>query len=78
MQVLARNAARRVQLWMLQNPEWFSIDEVAAERAQQDLAAEVAEIEQPVDLSEVAPDAGAEAGTETEAGAEQAQSRDTP
>jgi len=78
MQVLARNAARRVQLWMLQNPEWFSIDEVAAERAQQDLAAEVAEIEQPVYLSEVAPDAGAEAGTETEAGAEQAQSRDTP
>lgn len=26
MQVLARNAARRVQQWMLQNPEWFSID----------------------------------------------------
>lgn len=32
MQVLARNAARRVQLFMLENPEWFSIsDEEAAE-----------------------------------------------
>ena len=26
MQVLARNAARRVQQWMLTNPEWFNID----------------------------------------------------
>ena len=26
MQVLARNAARRIQQWMLENPEWFSID----------------------------------------------------
>jgi hypothetical protein len=33
MQVLARNAARRVQLWMLQNPEWFNIDPDAAEIA---------------------------------------------
>jgi hypothetical protein len=34
MQVLARNAARRVQLWMLDNPEWFNIDpEAAAEAA---------------------------------------------
>jgi len=26
MQVLARNAARQIQRWMLDNPEWFSID----------------------------------------------------
>jgi hypothetical protein len=26
MQVLARNAARQIQNWMLDNPEWFSID----------------------------------------------------
>jgi hypothetical protein len=26
MQVLARNAARRIQQWMLQNPEWFDVD----------------------------------------------------
>lgn len=26
MQVLARNAARQIQLWMLDNPEWFNID----------------------------------------------------
>ncbi|PWK60295.1 hypothetical protein [Roseicyclus mahoneyensis] len=30
MQVLARNAARQVQRWMLDNPEWFSIDPDAA------------------------------------------------
>jgi hypothetical protein len=26
MQVLARNAARRIQQWMLENPEWFDVD----------------------------------------------------
>lgn len=26
MQVLARNAAQRIQRWMLDNPEWFNID----------------------------------------------------
>lgn len=26
MEVLARNAARQVQRWMLENPQWFSID----------------------------------------------------
>lgn len=78
MQVLARNAARRIQLWMLQNPEWFSIDEAAAELAQQNLAAAVADIEQPVDLSEPAPEAGAEIGTAPPVGTEQAQSPDTP
>lgn len=33
MQILARNAARRVQLYMLQNPEWFNIDEAEAAAA---------------------------------------------
>jgi hypothetical protein len=30
MQVLARNAARQIQRWMIQNPEWFDIDPEAA------------------------------------------------
>ncbi len=47
MQVLARNAARRVQLWMLENPEWFSIDENTAAANAAALAAEVEAIEQP-------------------------------
>lgn len=47
MQVLARNAARRVQLWMLENPEWFSIDEETAAAYAAALAAEVEAIEQP-------------------------------
>ena len=29
MQVLARNAARQIQRWMLENPQWFDIDEDA-------------------------------------------------
>lgn len=64
MQVLARNAARRIQLWMLENPEWFSIDEEAAAAAQQELAATVAEVEQPVGLEEAAAEAEAEAAAE--------------
>ncbi|WP_071674594.1 hypothetical protein [Nioella nitratireducens] len=52
MQVLARNAARRVQLWMLEHPEWFSIDEEAAAAAQAELAQAVAEVEQPVEIPE--------------------------
>lgn len=52
MQVLARNAARRVQLWMLTHPEWFSIDEDAAAEAQAALEVQVAEVEQPVVLPE--------------------------
>lgn len=34
---------------MLQNPEWFSIDEEAAAAAEAALAAEVEAVEQPVD-----------------------------
>lgn len=33
MQVLARNAARRIQLFMLRNPEWFNISEEEAAAA---------------------------------------------
>jgi hypothetical protein len=47
MQVLARNAARRVQLWMLENPEWFSIDAETAAANAATLAAEVAAVEGP-------------------------------
>ncbi len=54
MQILARNAARRIQLFMLQNPEWFDIDPDAAEAA----AAEVEEIaaasETPIDQEALA------------------------
>lgn len=52
MQVLARNAARRIQLWMLTHPEWFSIDEDAAAEAQAALEAQVEAVEQPVELPE--------------------------
>jgi hypothetical protein len=61
MQVLARNAARRVQLWMLQNPDWFNIDPDAAEIA----AAEVEELAQasetPVEAAVADADAAAAA-----------------
>ena len=54
MQILARNAARRIQLWMLTHPEWFSIDEEAAAEAQATLEAQVEAVEQPVELPEEA------------------------
>ncbi len=43
MQILARNLVRRVQLWMLENPEWFDIDpEIAAEAVEEVAAIAVA------------------------------------
>ena len=46
MQILARNMARRVQLWMLENPEWFNLDpDLAAEDAAE--IAAIAEAEEP-------------------------------
>jgi hypothetical protein len=48
MQILARNAARRIQLWMLQNPEWFNIDPDAAQVAAADVEAAAAAAETPV------------------------------
>ena len=46
MQILARNMARRIQLWMLQNPEWFSIDPEAAAEDAAEIAA-IAAAEEP-------------------------------
>ncbi len=53
MQVLARNAARRVQLYMLQNPEWFNIspDEAAAAVSGVEALAEAAEAQAAVDAA---------------------------
>ncbi|MEM9754590.1 MAG: hypothetical protein AAF914_01280 [Pseudomonadota bacterium] len=46
MQILARNVARRIQLWMLENPEWFSIDPDAAAEDAAAIAA-IADAEEP-------------------------------
>jgi hypothetical protein len=54
MQILARNAARRIQLWMLQNPEWFNIDPEAAQVAAADVEAAAAAAETPVGAPEAA------------------------
>ncbi|MEJ6395635.1 hypothetical protein V8J82_20420 [Gymnodinialimonas sp. 2305UL16-5] len=61
MQVLARNAARRVQLFMLQNPEWFNIDPDVAEEAVTNVealaeAAEAAEEVENAELEAAAPE----------------------
>lgn len=60
MQILARNAARRVQLWMLENPDWFNIDPdvAAADAAEIAAIAEAAEI----DPSEAVAEASAAEG----------------
>ncbi|MDG4649069.1 hypothetical protein P6F26_11490 [Roseibacterium sp. SDUM158017] len=64
MQVLARNAARRIQLWMLQNPEWFEIDPDAAEAALAELDDddEAAELPEGASSADAAADAGPDAG----------------
>lgn len=66
MQVLARNAARRVQLFMLQNPDWFNIDPdaAAAAAAEVEAIAEAAEIAVELPEEGVAPEEGAETGEE--------------
>lgn len=57
MQILARNMARRVQLWMLENPEWFNIDpELAAQEAEA-IAAIVDEEEPDIDAEALAAEA---------------------
>lgn len=66
MQILARNAARRVQLWMLENPQWFDIDPEAAAADAQAVAAEVAANEPDVDEDALAAAAG-EAAPEVDA-----------
>ncbi|MEM1272724.1 MAG: hypothetical protein AAGF88_02845 [Pseudomonadota bacterium] len=54
MQILARNMARRIQLWMLQNPEWFSIDPDAAAEDAAEIAAIVDAQEPQVDAEALA------------------------
>ncbi|MBY6201988.1 hypothetical protein KUV65_11480 [Maritalea mobilis] len=54
MQILARNAARRIQLFMLDNPEWFNIDPDAAENA-------ASAVEAAAEAAEAAPEAADEA-----------------
>ncbi|MBF9059685.1 hypothetical protein HKCCSP123_10880 [Rhodobacterales bacterium HKCCSP123] len=56
MQVLARNAARRIQQWMLTNPEWFDIDPDAPPfRTGTTPATEVAEAPAGPDAAEPEP-----------------------
>lgn len=53
MQVLARNAARRIQLFMLENPEWFNISEAEAAAAVSgvEALAEAAEAEAAIEAA---------------------------
>lgn len=53
MQVLARNAARRIQLFMLENPEWFDISaaEAAAAVSGVEALAEAAEAEAAIEAA---------------------------
>lgn len=53
MQILARNAARRIQLFMLENPEWFSIseEEAAAAVSGVEALAEAAEAEAAIEAA---------------------------
>ena len=53
MQILARNAARRIQLFMLQNPEWFNISDAEAEAAVNNVEAlaEAAEAEAQIEAA---------------------------
>lgn len=49
MQVLARNAARQVQRWMLENPDWFSIDPDAPPFREAPVEGAVADPVEPVE-----------------------------
>jgi hypothetical protein len=53
MQILARNAARRIQLFMLENPEWFSISAADAAAAVNNVEAlaEAAEAEAQIEAA---------------------------
>lgn len=50
MRILARNAAKRVQAWMLENPQWFNLDPNAAAQGIETLA-----LPPPPDLQDAAP-----------------------
>lgn len=60
MQVLARNAARRIQLWMLRNPEWFGIDADDAAEAAATVESVVEDVEDPIDVDAAAQQATAD------------------
>jgi hypothetical protein len=70
MQVLARNAARRIQLWMLENPDWFDIDPDAAEAAAAEIGEVAAAAELPSEASAAGDAAAADAGAGSETPAE--------
>ena len=57
MQILARNMARRIQLWMLENPDWFDIDPEAAAADAEAIAAVLAAEEPELDAEELAAQA---------------------
>ena len=57
MQILARNMARRIQLWMLENPDWFDIDPEAAAADAEAIAAVVAAEEPELDAEDLAAQA---------------------
>jgi len=68
MQVLARNAARRVQMFMLENPDWFSIDPNAASEAAAavgELAGETVELT-PEAIAAAEAEAAADTGVPSE------------
>jgi hypothetical protein len=60
MQVLARNAARQIQRWMLENPDWFSIDPDAQPFREAPVEGAVAAPEAPVEGAVPTPEAPVE------------------
>lgn len=66
MQVLARNAARQIQRWMLENPEWFSVDPDAPPFRAAPVAGEAVALP-PVEPVPVDPAAPPQAPAETDA-----------
>ncbi len=63
MQVLARNAARRVQLFMLENPEWFNISDAEAAEALGNVEALAEAAEEAAAIEEAAEEAADEAAS---------------
>jgi hypothetical protein len=61
MQILARNAARRVQLFMLANPEWFNITDAEAAEALSNVEALAEAAEEAAAIEEAVEEAAEEA-----------------
>jgi hypothetical protein len=66
MQVLARNAARQIQRWMLENPEWFNVDPDAPPFRAAPVAGQAVALP-PVEPAPVDPTAPPRAPAETDA-----------